>query len=86
VIFDIKSDNSNRKTRVRFAYVLPHILHGDFFYEIKYLVNPQLNILHILTSHVDNSFRYIFIYRFSYLLTYYYSFLAHYNKKCFDIN
>jgi hypothetical protein len=35
---------------------------------------------------VDNSFRYIFIYRFSYLLTYYYSFLAHYNKKCFDIN
>jgi hypothetical protein len=37
-------------------------------------------------SHVDNSFRYIFIYRFSYLLTYYYSFLAHYNKKCFDIN
>ena len=36
--------------------------------------------------HVDNSFRYIFIYRFSYLLTYYYSFLAHYNKKCFHIN
>jgi hypothetical protein len=35
---------------------------------------------------VDNSFHYIFIYRFSYLLTYYYSFLAHYNKKCFDIN
>jgi hypothetical protein len=30
---------------------------------------------------VDNSFRYIFIYRFSYLLTYYYSFLPHYNKK-----
>ena len=24
--------------------------------------------------------------RFSYLLAYYYSFLAHYNKKCFDIN
>ena len=37
-------------------------------------------------SHVDNSFRYIFIYGFSYLLTYYYSFLAHYNKKCFNIN
>jgi hypothetical protein len=37
-------------TRVRFVYVLPHILHGDFVYEIKYLVNPQLNILHILTS------------------------------------
>jgi hypothetical protein len=35
---------------------------------------------------VDNSFHYIFIYRFSYLLTYFYSFLAHYNKKCFDIN
>jgi hypothetical protein len=35
---------------------------------------------------VDNSFRYIYIYRFSYLLTYYYSFLAHYNKKCFDID
>ena len=35
---------------------------------------------------VDNSLRYIFIYRFSYLLTYYYSFLVHYNKKCFDIN
>ena len=32
-------------------------------------------------QHVDNPFRYIFIYRFSYLLTYYYSFLAHYNKK-----
>ena len=31
---------------------------------------------------MDNSFRYIFIY----LLAYYYSFLAHYNKKCFDIN
>jgi hypothetical protein len=27
-------------------------LHGDFFYEIKYLVNPQLNILHILTNPV----------------------------------
>jgi hypothetical protein len=36
-------------------------------------------------SRVDNSFRYIFIYRFSYLHTYY-SFLADYNKKCFDIN
>ena len=35
---------------------------------------------------MDNSFRYIFIYRFSYSLTYYYSFLAYYNKKCFDIN
>ena len=36
-----QSDNSNRKTRVRFVYVLPNILHGDFFYEIKYLVNPE---------------------------------------------
>ena len=35
---------------------------------------------------MDNSFRYIFINRFSYLLIYYYSFLAHYNKKCFDID
>jgi hypothetical protein len=37
-------------------------------------------------SHVNNSFRYIFIYHFSYLLTYYYLFLAHYNRKCFDMN
>jgi hypothetical protein len=32
--------------------VLPHILHLDFVYEIKYLVKPQLNILHILTRNV----------------------------------
>jgi hypothetical protein len=50
--WQLKSDNSNRKTHVRFVYVLPHILHGDFFYEIKYLVNPQLNILHILIRNV----------------------------------
>ena len=54
----IKSDNSNRKTRVRFVYISPHILHGDFFYEIKYLVNPQLNILHILTRNVIFYFNY----------------------------
>jgi hypothetical protein len=35
---------------------------------------------------VDNSFRYIFIYRFPYLLTHYYSFLAHYHNKCLDTN
>jgi hypothetical protein len=34
-------------------------LHGDFVYEIKYLVNPQLNILHILTRNV------IFFYDYS---------------------
>ena len=38
-------DNSNSKTRVRFVYGLPHILHGDFVYEIKYLVSPHLNLL-----------------------------------------
>jgi hypothetical protein len=52
-------DDSNSKTRVRFVYVLPHILHGDFVYEIKYLVKPQLNILHILTRNV------IFFYDYS---------------------
>jgi hypothetical protein len=30
-------DDSNSKTRVRFAYVLPEFLHGDFLSEIKYL-------------------------------------------------
>ena len=29
-------DDSNSKTRVRFVYVLPHILNGDFVNEIKY--------------------------------------------------
>ena len=52
-------DDSNSKTRVQFVYVLPHILHGDFVYEIKYLVKPQLNILHILTRNV------IFFYDYS---------------------
>jgi hypothetical protein len=37
-------------------------------------------------SHVDNSFHYICIYRFWYLLNNYYSFLAHYDNKCLDIN
>ena len=37
-------------------------------------------------SHVDISFRYIFIYRFPYLLMHYYSFLAQYHNKCLDIN
>jgi len=32
-------DNSKRKTRVRFVYVLPEVLHGDFLSEIRYLVN-----------------------------------------------
>jgi hypothetical protein len=34
-------DNSKRKTRVRFVYVLPEVLHGDFLSEIKYLVNLE---------------------------------------------
>ena len=37
-------------------------------------------------SHVDISLRYIFIYRFPYLLMHYYSFLAQYHNKCLDIN
>ena len=33
MIFDRSSRITlNRKTRVRFVYVLPHILHGDFFF------------------------------------------------------
>jgi hypothetical protein len=40
----------------------------------------------VRASHVDNSFCYIFIYHFPYLLTHYYSFLAHYHNKCLDIN
>jgi glycerol-3-phosphate responsive antiterminator len=42
----MKSD-SNSKTRVRFVYVLPEVLHGDFLSEIKYLFNLEGNILHI---------------------------------------
>jgi hypothetical protein len=34
-------DNSKRKTRVRFVYVLPEVLHGDFLSEIEYLVNLE---------------------------------------------
>jgi hypothetical protein len=41
-------DNSKRKTRVRFVYVLP-----DFFSEIKYLVNLECNILQISTINVN---------------------------------
>jgi hypothetical protein len=53
------SDNSKRKTRVRFVYVLPEVLHGDFLSEIKYLVNLEWNILQILTRNV------IFFYGYS---------------------
>ena len=42
--WEIKSDNSNRKTRVRFVYVLPDVLRGDLLSEIKYLVNLESNI------------------------------------------
>ena len=52
-------DNSKRKTRVRFVYVLPEVLHGDFFSEIKYLVNLECNILQISTINV------IFFYGYS---------------------
>ena len=41
-----------RKTRVRFVYVIPEVLHGDFLFEIKYLVNLEWNILQILTRNV----------------------------------
>jgi hypothetical protein len=34
-------DDSNSKTRVWFVYVLPHILHGDFVYEIKYALTKR---------------------------------------------
>ena len=44
--------NSKRKTRVRFVYVLPDVLNGDFLSEIKYLVNLEWNILQILTSNI----------------------------------
>jgi len=36
---------TNSKTRVRFVYVLPEVLHGDFLSEIK--CNLERNILHI---------------------------------------
>ena len=52
-------DDSNSKTRVRFAYVLSEFLHGDFLSEIKYLFNLERNILHILTRNV------IFFYDYS---------------------
>ena len=42
-------DDSNSKTRVRFVYVLPEVLHSDFLSEIEYLFNLEGNILHILT-------------------------------------
>ena len=40
-------DNSNSKTRVRFVYVLPEVLHGEFFIWNK--IFSQWNILQILT-------------------------------------
>ena len=52
-------DDSNSKTRVRFVYVLPEVLHVDFLSEIKYLFNLEGNILHILTRNV------IFFYDYS---------------------
>jgi hypothetical protein len=52
-------DDSNSKTRVRYVYVLPEVLHGDFLSEIKYLFNLEGNILHILTRNV------IFFYDYS---------------------
>jgi hypothetical protein len=48
-------DDSNSKTSVR----LPEVLHGDFLSEIKYLLNLEGNILHILTRNV------IFFYDYS---------------------
>ena len=35
---------------------------------------------------MDNSFRYVFIYRIPYLLAHYYLFRAHYHNKCLEIN
>ena len=52
-------DHSKRKPRVRFVYVLPEVLHGDFLSEIKYFVNLEWDILQILTINV------IFFYRYS---------------------
>jgi hypothetical protein len=52
-------DDSNSKTHVRFVYVLPEVLYGDFVSEIKYLFNLEGNILHILTRNV------IFFYDYS---------------------
>ena len=49
----------NSKTLVRYVYVLPEVLHGDFLSEIKYLFNLEGNILHILTRNV------IFFYDYS---------------------
>jgi hypothetical protein len=46
--FEVKwllRDDSNNKTRVRFVYVLPEVLHGNFLSEIKYLFNLEGNIL-----------------------------------------
>jgi hypothetical protein len=54
-----QTDDSNSKTRVRFIYVLPEVLHGDFLSKIKYLFNLEGNILHILTRNV------IFFYDYS---------------------
>jgi hypothetical protein len=50
---------TNSKTRVRFVYVLPEVLHGDFLSEIKYLFKLEGNILQILTRNV------IFFYDYS---------------------
>jgi hypothetical protein len=44
-------DDSNSKTRVRFVYVLPEVLHGDFLSEIKYLFNLEGNILEASYPH-----------------------------------
>ena len=40
--WQIKSDNSNRKTRVRFVYVLQQIWHGDFFLWNKIFSQPTV--------------------------------------------
>jgi hypothetical protein len=42
---------SNSKTLVRFVYVLPEVLHGDFLSEVKYLFNPEENILQAFFIH-----------------------------------
>jgi hypothetical protein len=50
---------SKLQGRKIFVYALPELLHGDFLSEIKYLFNPEGNILHILSRNV------IFFYDYS---------------------
>jgi hypothetical protein len=50
--WQIKSDNSNAKHVFGLFTFYRKFGTEIFFYEIKYLVNPQLNILYILTRNV----------------------------------